>query len=302
MSIPMETITTDSEIERAGFVLRESENGVAAFVCGPLEREGFANAFSTRGGGVSPFPENSLNLAGFDQDSAENIRENRRRFLSLVGGVWTLAACWQVHGSDVRVVRNISDAHVESERCDALTTREPGVLLGVKTADCVPVLLGDAGTGACAAVHAGWRGTLAEIVKRALAAMREEFGTDARDVRAAIGPAALSCCYEVGPDVVEAFRSKFSNADSLFTPTREGHALVDLHRANREQLVESGVAAERIQALPLCTICRPELFFSYRRDRKLYGRTGRLLSVVGLRNADFGIVEPRVSDRNACDA
>lgn len=283
MSIPMETITTDSEVERAGFVLREGEQGVAAFACEPLEREGFANAFSTRRGGVSPFPENSLNLAGFDQDSAENIRENRRRLLSLVGDGWTLATCWQVHGPEVRVVRDTADAQVEGERCDALTTRELGVLLGVKTADCVPVLLGDARTGACAAVHAGWRGTLAGIVKHALAAMREEFGTEARDVRAAIGPAALRCCYEVGPDVIEAFRSKFSNADSLFTPTREGHALVDLHRANSEQLVESGVATERIHALPLCTICRPELFFSYRRDRKLCGRTGRLLSVVGRR-------------------
>ena len=138
-------------------------------------------------------------------------------------------------------------------------------------------------------MHAGWRGTLAEIVKHALASMREEFGTDASDLRAAIGPAALDCCYEVGADVVEAFRTKFGYADSLFTPTREGHALVDLQRANREQLVESGVAPGRIHALPLCTICRPELFFSYRRDRKLYGRTGRLLSVIGMRNANFGL-------------
>ena len=286
--MPMETITTDSEIERAGFILREGENGVAAFACEPLERDGFANAFSTRRGGVSPFPENSLNLAGFDQDSAENIGENRRRFTSLIEGRWTLAACWQVHGPEVRVVRDIADAQAKDERCDALATRTPGVLLGVKTADCVPVLLGDARTGACAAVHAGWRGTLAEIVKHALAAMREEFGTHASDLRAAIGPAALACCYEVGADVIEAFRSKFGYAASLFTPTREGHALVDLQRANREQLEESGVAPGRIHALPLCTICRPELFFSYRRDRKLYGRTGRLLSVIGLRNADFG--------------
>jgi YfiH family protein len=293
--MPMDMITTDSEIERAGFILREGENGLAAFACAPLERDGFANAFSTRGGGVSLFPDNSMNLAGFDQDSAENIRENRRRFLSLLEGSWTLAACWQVHGSDVRVVRGAEDAQSEREHCDALTTREPGVLLGVKTADCVPVLLGDARTGACAAVHAGWRGTLAGVVKHALAAMRGEFGTDSRDVRAAIGPAALSCCYEVGADVIESFRAKFPNADSLFTPTREGHALVDLHRANSEQLVESGVARERIHALPLCTICRPELFFSYRRDRKLYGRSGRLLSVIGLRDADFGLRNGRVA-------
>jgi copper oxidase (laccase) domain-containing protein len=102
-------------------------------------------------------------------------------------------------------------------------------------------------------------------------------------VRAALGPAALGCCYEVGAEVVEPFRAKFSDAGSLFTPTTEGHALVDLHEANRRQLVEAGVARERIHALPLCTMCRPDLFFSYRQDRKLYGRTGRLLSVIGMR-------------------
>ena len=255
-----------------------------ALACEPLEREGFANAFSTRGGGVSAFPENSLNLAGFDEDAAENILENRRRFTGLLGGTWTLAACWQVHGRDVRVVRDRADSQSEKERCDALTTNLPGVLLGVKTADCVPVLLADARRGACAAVHAGWRGTLAEVVRHALARMREEFGTDPADVRAAVGPAARACCYEVGPEVVEAFRAKFPEADSLFTPARDGHALADIQLANRQQLIASGVADGRIHTLPLCTICRPELFFSYRRDKKLHGRTGRLLSVIGLRN------------------
>ena len=254
-----------------------------AAACEPLEREGFANAFSTRGGGVSAFPEASLNLAGFDQDSAENIHENRRRFISALGGGWKLAACWQVHGRDVLVARDAEDPRFEQERCDALATNLKGLLLGVKTADCVPVLLGDAKTGACAAVHAGWRGTLAEIVKRALATLREEFGTEASDVRAALGPAALGCCYEVGADVIDPFRAKFKDADSLFKPTGEGRALIDLHEANRRQLIEAGVAPERVYALPLCTMCRTDLFFSYRQDRKLYGRTGRLMSVVGTR-------------------
>jgi YfiH family protein len=279
----METITTEPELARAGFLWREAAGGVRALVCAPLEEDGFANAFSTRTGGVSSFPSDALNLAGFDDDAAENIFENRRRFISLLGGAWTLAACWQIHGRDVRVVRAKEDAHSERERCDALTTKLTGVLLGVKTADCVPILLGDVRTGACAAVHAGWRGTLAGIVKHALGRMRDEFGTDVREVRAAIGPAALGCCYEVGREVIEPFRAKFTRADSLFTPTREGHALVNLHEANRRQLVESGVAAERIHALALCTMCRPELFFSYRREKSLYGRTGRLLSVVGRR-------------------
>src|SRR5215203_1088059 len=133
MSIPMETITLETGLERAGFCWREGVEGVRALVCAPLEREGFANAFSTRGGGVSAFPEAALNLAGFDQDAAENIHENRRRFLSAVGGEWKLAACWQVHGSDLLVVRSAEDPRSESERCDALATNLKGVLLGVKT-------------------------------------------------------------------------------------------------------------------------------------------------------------------------
>jgi YfiH family protein len=279
----METITDDTQLERAGFRWRESETGVRALVCASLEQDGFANAFSTRVGGVSPFPSDALNLAGFDEDSAENIIENRRRFLRLLEGRWTLAACWQVHGREVRVVRDAYDTQSEREHCDALTTNAAGVLLGVKTADCVPVLLGDSRGRACAAVHAGWRGTLEEIVKHALGRMREQFGTRPEDVRACIGPAALGCCYEVGVEVTEPFRAKFPDADSLFKGTRDGHALVNLHEANRRQLIEVGVAPERIHLLPLCTMCRPDLFFSYRHDRKLHGRTGRLLSVIGLK-------------------
>ncbi|HEX8338643.1 MAG TPA: laccase domain-containing protein, partial [Pyrinomonadaceae bacterium] len=113
----METITAETEIETAGFRWLEGDGGVRAIACEPLEREGFANAFSTRGGGVSPFPEASLNLAGFDQDAAENIRENRRRFLSALGGGWKLAASWQVHGERVRVVRDAEDPDLENEHC-----------------------------------------------------------------------------------------------------------------------------------------------------------------------------------------
>lgn len=279
--MPMDTITCEPELERAGFTWLESEEGVRALSCRPLALDGFANAFSTRSGGVSPFPSGSLNLAGFDEDSAENIRENRRRFFRLLGGEWRFAGSWQVHGATVRVVTGAEESGSESERCDAQVTNTPRVLLGVKTADCVPVLLGDRRTGACAAVHAGWRGTLAGIAREALARLREEFGTRPEDVRAAIGPAALACCYEVGPEVVAAFRETFEDADSLFTPTRDGRALVDLQRANREQLLAGGVAAERIHILPLCTICRPDLFFSHRRDAPAHGRAGRLLSVIG---------------------
>jgi len=283
MSMPMEMITTERELERAGFYWRE-RGGVRALACAPLEREGFTNAFSTRLGGCSPLSQDALNLAGFNDDTAENIYENRRRFLSLFDSNWTLTACWQVHGADVLMVRERPRPHGgigEEDRCDALTTNLSGILLGVKTADCVPVILGDARTGACAAAHAGWRGTLSEIVVRALERMRAEYGTRAADVRAAIGPAALVCCYEIGDEVIEAFRKQFNYADDLLVPTRPNHARIDLHQANRRQLINAGLDPSRIHTALFCTMCRTDLFFSYRCEKNLYGRTGRLLGVIG---------------------
>jgi YfiH family protein len=267
----------------AGFHWREHE-GVRALVCAPLEKEGFANAFSTRLGGVSPMPQDALNLAGFNEDKAENIYENRRRFLKLFDGDWMLTGCWQMHSADIRTVSGREDARRDTENFDAMITNASRILLGVKTADCVPIILGDARSGACAAVHAGWRGTLDSIAARAVGRMTTEYGTRARDLRAAIGPAARGCCYEVGAEVIEAFRKNFKQSGDLFTPTQNGHALVDLQRANREQLIESGIEPERIHSVPLCTMCRTDLFFSYRREKSLYGRTGRLMSVIGRRD------------------
>ncbi|HEY9402391.1 MAG TPA: laccase domain-containing protein, partial [Pyrinomonadaceae bacterium] len=143
-------ITTDSEfLERAGFHWRE-QGGVRVLAGAQLETEGFANGFSTRAGGCSPMPQGALNLAGFDEDDAANIHENRRRFLKLFRGRWRLATCWQVHGADVRVVRADTEGALDTsvERCDALATNAPHILVGVQTADCVPVLLGDARSGA----------------------------------------------------------------------------------------------------------------------------------------------------------
>jgi polyphenol oxidase len=284
--MPMEIITDEAELARAGFHWRAQDNTLA-LSCAPLEAMGFSNAFSTRRGGVSPMPQDALNLAGFDDDEAENIYENRRRFLNLFEGEWSLASCWQKHSADVRLVENIDDTRQpekslgETVYCDALTTSTPRILLGVKTADCVPVLVADARTGACAAIHAGWRGTLSSIVARTLERMAIEFGVKAADVSAAIGPAARGCCYEVGHEVIEAFQEKFPDSASLFNETRDGHALVDLQRANREQLIAAGVAFQNIYTAPLCTMCRTDLFFSYRREKRTLGRTGRLMSVIG---------------------
>jgi YfiH family protein len=280
----MEMITSDTEV--SDFYWRERDS-VRALVCAPLEQDGFTNAFSTRLGGVSPMPQAALNLAGFNEDDAENIYENRRRFLKLFDGDWTLAGCWQVHGADVRVVHNQQEAQPkpgvlgDDEYCDALVSDTPNILLTVKTADCVPVLIGDAKTGAFAAVHAGWRGTSSSIVMKAIKQLETEYGAGARDLRVAIGPAANTCCYEVGSEVIEKFKELFPQSDHLFTPTKTGHACIDLHTANRDQLIAAGVRPERIHLAPFCTMDRNDLFFSYRREKSLHGRVGRLMSVIG---------------------
>lgn len=262
------------------FYWREKD-GVRVLVNRKLEENGFVNGFSTRLGGVSAFPENDLNLAGFDEDSAGNIAENRRRFLSAFGGDYRLASCWQVHSAEIRHVRDFEDAADGDHRMDALVSDARKVLVGVKTADCVPVLIGDTRTGAFAAVHAGWRGTAHSIVVRAVEKLAVNYGTESADIVAAIGPAASGRNYEVGADVIEEFRARFAETDHLLSATRPGHAKIDLHAANREQLVTAGVAADRIFTADYCTMERTDLFFSYRVEKRLYGKTGRLMSVIG---------------------
>jgi YfiH family protein len=272
--------TEDQILSEKGFYWRE-KSGVKVLVCRALEENGFVNGFSTRLGGVSEMPENDLNLSGFDDDSEENILENRRRFLNVFDGDFTLATAWQVHGDAVKTVENLDDAKDGNARFDALVSNLRGVLVGVKTADCVPVLLGDAKTKSFAAIHAGWRGTAQSIVAKAIEKLREIYGVNPKDLICAIGPAAV-CNYEIGQDVIDAFTENFpNNSEHLFAPTRDGHAFVDLHRANFEQIAATGVLPENIYAAPFCTLERTDLFFSYRKEKRLYGKTGRLLSVIG---------------------
>ena len=278
--MPTERIIDEQQIlTETGFFWREKD-GVKVLVCRALEDAGFANGVSTRGGGVSPFPENSLNLSGFDDDSAENINENRRRFIAVFGD-YELAVAWQTHGTQVRLVRDRDDIQDSEQRADAVMSDLINVLAGVKTADCVPILLGDTQTNAFAAVHAGWKGSVRSIAKIAIEKMREIYGTEPKDLIAAIGPAACGRNYEVGREVIDQFNSNFQRASVYFTPTREGHALVDLHAVNRDQLIDAGVISNNIYTAPFCTMERADLFFSYRREKGDFGKTGRLLSVIG---------------------
>jgi polyphenol oxidase len=269
----------DETLANSGFYWRE-RSGVRVLVCRPLEEAGFVNGFSTRLGGVSDFPAGSLNLAGFNEDSAENIYENRRRFLAAFDSQFELALAWQVHGDTIRRVSTQDQAGDSEVRADAVVSELRGVLAGVKTADCIPVLIGDRANNAYAAVHAGWRGTASRIVSKAVATLAELYGSRAEDIVAAIGPGASGCNYEIGQDVIDAF-ADHKGEERFFKPTRTGHALVDLHLANRDQLKESGVPDASIYTAPFCTMERTDLFFSYRLEKQKYGKTGRLLSVIG---------------------
>ena len=271
---------SDETLAESGFHWRERD-GVHILVCTILDTLGFTNGFSTRLGGVSPFPANSLNLAGFDEDSRDNIYENRRRFLAALDGDFDLRTAWQVHGDTVKIAASADDVAASEDRADAIVSDLEGILVGVKTADCVPVLLADPTTGAYAAVHAGWRGTVQLIAAKAVRAMREHYGTQPADLVSAIGPGAGRKRYEVGPEVVSAFAEALSVSEAFFKPTRGGHALIDLKMANRRQLTDAGMRDENICTAPFCTMGRTDLFFSYRIEKEKYGKTGRLLSVIG---------------------
>lgn len=280
--MPMETIISDDEsLTDAGFFWREAGE-IRLLVCRRLENAGFANGFSTRLGGVSPFPDDDLNLAGFNEDTRENIYENRRRFLKAFESNYKLAIAWQVHGDNILVVNSLDEAIDADTNADAVVSNVKGVLAGAKTADCVPVLVGDPATNSFAAIHAGWRGTATKIVTKTVAELSRRYNADPHNMIAAIGPAAGRCFYEVGQDVIDAFRDH-PDHEKYFTPTRDEHAFVDLHQANRDQLVLSGLSNDNIYTAPFDTMERTDLFFSYRREKAKFGKTGRLLSVIGQR-------------------
>jgi hypothetical protein len=189
-------------------------------------------------------------------------------------------------------------------RGDGLMTAEPGLMLAIQTADCIPVLIADRKQRAVAAFHSGWRGTLKRIVETGVGRMRLEFGSRPKDLVAAIGPGIGQCCYAVGEEVRSEFRSQFVYAEELFCdvydsdPVREkypllfltarapGHSNIgpslhlDLVEANRRQLIDAGLEPDAISVLGECTSCRSDRYFSYRANQ---GFTGRMLSVVGVR-------------------
>lgn len=178
----------------------------------------------------------------------------------------------QVHGTDTLVVgEQVPSRELLEQGWDALMTDEPGLCLTIKTADCVPVLLFDPVRRVIAAIHAGWRGTLSRIVPKAIETMRGRYGSPAEVMRVAIGPSAASCCYEVDEPVLTRLREVFPAWSLVLRETVDNRAKLDLRQVIRRQAEGAGVRAESIFAADHCTICEPELFYSYRREGNVRG-------------------------------
>jgi YfiH family protein len=202
-------------------------------------------------------------------DLAENVAENRRRFLDALGVPSDrLAIPQQRHTA---VIRNVK-AGGTYEQCDALITIVPNVFLSVSIADCAPVFLFDAVKKIVACVHAGWRGTEEGILHKTIRMMHEEFGSKPGDVSAFIGPSAGKCCYEVREDVAQKFEVEFVSR-------LDGKLYLDIKKANVEQLRNAGVPGSSIEVHEYCTICSTRLYHSYRRDRE---KSGRMMAIIGL--------------------
>jgi len=241
-----------------------------------LARAGFRHAFFTRRGGRSRPPFDSLHFGGGGGDEVSLAANVALAARALDVDPARLYVVTQVHGRDVAVVRgDEARADVLLRRADVVLTTASSVACGVKVADCVPILVGDRATGAVAAIHSGWQGTMAEVVDAGIAALRREIGRDG-DLVAAIGPHIETCCFEVGDDVAEKLAACAPDR-SVVDRGRGSRPHVDLRALVRAQLRSAGLTDETIDDVRGCTKCDEVRFFSYRRDRD---ESGRLLSAI----------------------
>jgi len=258
------------------------------------------HGFSTRPGGLSQLEsEKVLNLGHMEWDTCDAVAKNRGKFQSALGaGDHQLFPLKQIHSDLMRFFSPQDDG---ASKGDASATNRPGILLGIQTADCVPILLVDPKNRAVAAIHAGWRGTLARITQKVVGRLQLEFGSKPSQLLAAIGPSIGPCCYEVAADFVSKFTAQFADAADYFDEPRSGeepnplqwlnmkppghqpppkNVHLDLRKANRSQLLAAGLRSQNIYSSDLCTACRSDLLFSHRREGPF---SGRLLAAIGIR-------------------
>lgn len=263
-------------------VRRIEHDGLPPYYTFPLleATERIVCAFTTRLGGVSEAPFNTLNLGLTTKDAAANVRENRERMRRAVGFPW-LDWIRLEHGNRVHLVDGFPGDPTETPLGDALITSCPRLPLTIYYADCVPIVFLDADRPAIGVAHAGWRGTVDDVAAATVVAMQTHFGTDARRLLCGLGSSIGPCCFEVDDDVASVVRSRFPLwQDSVVGVRNNQKSSIDLWSLNKLQLERAGVPRQNIAISRLCTACRPDLFFSYRRDRKA---TGRLAMLVALR-------------------
>ncbi len=267
------------------------------------------HGFSTRVGGYSDaYGGGVLNLGFTASDDRKAVERNRRAFFHKLTGkarsVRPVISLLQIHSGLVHILKRKGTLPKSALRGDGIITNRKDVLLAIQVADCVPVLVADVKHGAVGAFHAGWRGTVKRIVERGVGSMRALFGCNPEHLHAAIGPCIHACCYAIGEDVRDEFRSQFVDAEELFSeaydrdPVKEkypllfltarppGHSNIgpqihlDLVEANRRQLLDAGVLSDHIWAAQECTSCRTDLLFSHRAES---GYTGRTMGAIGIR-------------------
>ncbi|WP_366924839.1 peptidoglycan editing factor PgeF [Metallumcola ferriviriculae] len=240
--------------------------------------------FSCRTGGVSQPPYQSLNLGLHTGDDTYNVVRNREqlgRAVNMPLSKWVTAQ--QTHGSNLVDVgkchagQGSDDYSYALTDTDGMLTREVGLPLVTFYADCVPIFLLDETNGIVGVVHAGWKGTVLKIAAAAVNRMRQAYNCQLKNIRAIIGPSIGPCCYQVDQPVVKAFHRAFSEVDDIFKTEDEEHSLLNLWSANSKVLQEVGLSKDNIYITGLCTSCREELFFSYRRDK---GKTGRMAAMI----------------------
>ncbi len=254
-------------------MIRDEKNGVPHYLFPVLDSPGAVHAVFTRRGGVSSGPYESLNLGMKVGDDPELVVENRTRICDVLAAP-RLAVVAQVHGDRVLVLEkhgeNAPRLWLTGEKADAMVTNAPGLFLAIKTADCQAVLLHDPVKKVVAAVHSGWRGSIANVAGKTVAAMMERFGSEPADIAAGIGPSLCPACSE--------FVNYRSEIPEPLWVYRDRTNRFDFWSMTRDQLLAAGLSGRRIGTAGLCTRCGPPEFFSYRRDKV----TGRCASAIGL--------------------
>lgn len=271
--------------------MMNEKNGISYITFSVFNTPVVTAAVSTRKGGVSQAPYASLNMSFASGDDPAAVLENRKQFLTALQiDPMQLISCNQIHGTNIVAVgkelcgRGSDNTKEAIEACDGLMTNEAEVPISMNFGDCTPLLFFDPVHRVIAISHGGWRGTAQNIVGATLQKMHSAYGTNAVDVRAAIGPAIGKCCFEVGQDVIDAFLSIFSAEDlkALATDDGNGKYHFDLPGANEKLLLKAGVLPENIENANLCTCCHDDLFYSYRRSTKAGEKSGRHMAVMQL--------------------